>query len=151
MNQIKMSNIKIVAGTFLLLILTLGAFAQTSNDQVSIIKQLVEHPDLAEYYTNNDGSIKQRYIIQYPYVFPNDVVTNLDEEVAIIVEQDNLPADADVWARFRGIGVSKTVASGVMNLYQKLPGDEQEKALIIYFELQKNDDNWSVTNLNIRG
>lgn len=136
----------------LLLVVKIAIQAQTTADRVAILQVLLEHPQLqAHYATNPDGSVKQRYILQHPTSFSAEVITALPSETAIILETDELPAGAANWIRFRSMGVSATVASGVMNLFVDANGDGQAIILMVHFELQKSGETWQVTNINIGG
>ena len=128
------------------------AKAQNTNDRIAIIQQIIDHPDLTSYYPADEaGNTDQRYIMQYPYSFSEEVVNALPASDAIIVDENSLPANATVWLRFRGLGITPTVASGVANLFLLKAGQESPEVLTIYFELHKSGDNWEVSNFTMGG
>jgi len=143
---------KTIINTVLLILTVLTLNAQTTTDRVAILKQLLEHPQLQSHYaTHTDGSAKQLYILQHPTSFSAEVLAALPTKIAIVLETEDLPLGAANWIRFRSMGISATVASGVMNLFVDADGNGQSIMLMVHFELQKSGEAWQVTNINIGG
>lgn len=153
MKIFKSTDMKTTFTTLLMLLLMLtSAMAQSDSDRIEVLGQLLNHPDLIDQMAvNSDGSVKQRYILQYPASFSADVIASLPISVAIILEDAELPSNASNWIRFRSFGISSTVTSGVLTLFVDLNGNGEPVVKMVHFELQKSGSNWQVTNLNIGG
>lgn len=139
----------ILASVFLIAVLS--ATAQTATEQIAIINQIIDHHALqALYAREDDGSMKQLYILQYPTYFTEEVVTTLNEETAIITPESELPGDAATCIRFRVFEVKESFATIKVNLYPnvQLHGEMQMK--IIHIDLQKIRNEWIITNLDIK-
>jgi hypothetical protein len=142
----------IITTLLLLLMVSAGIQAQTATDRSAVLKQIIEHPELQKYYAaDRDGNLIQPYVIQYPVRFTDEVVNTLGSANIGILEEDALPSDAKNWLRFRSMGISANIASGIANLFYTNKDHGGSEVLMIHFELNKTGSEWQITNLNVGG
>ena len=135
-----------------LLLLTAGVYSQSATDRADAIRQVLEHPDLQPYYSvSADGKTEPIYIVQYPTRFPAEVMERVDPQLAVFVENDDLPPNAGAWLRFRRFSFGENRASGTINLFHNDPGTGKQQVLNIQVEVEKVRSEWQVTNLNMGG
>lgn len=136
--------------TFSFLIVVLTTSAQTTEDQVAVIQQVIGHHELQQFYAQGeDGSMKQRYILQYPTVFTSEVATALDDGIASIVYENELPANASTCFRFRVFEIEDSFATINANLYPDLQLHGEMQMIIVHVDMQRTRNGWIVTKLEI--
>jgi hypothetical protein len=136
--------------TLFLLIPVFFVSAQTTEDHVAIIQQVVDHHELQHFFARGeDGSIKQRYVLQYPTYFTEEVAAALNEKTAIVAYESELPVNAATCFRFRVFEIEDSFATINANLYPDLQLYGEMQMIIVRIDLQRTRNEWIITNMEI--
>lgn len=139
--------------TLLLLLLTLGlissVYAQTAEDKATVIRLILEHPSLKELGNGEDGSSHKRYILQHPVRFDEAVMAAIAPSFIQFAEDESTISEAASIFRFRSMGISSAVASGVLNLLV-IPGPNGlPENYMIHYEVHKRIGGWEIARITV--
>jgi hypothetical protein len=136
---------------YLLIIVTLlsavSSYGQAVVDKAAVLQKILDLPEMLEYYPkNNDGSMKQLCIMQYPTTFTSDVTSALDVSKMEFRSSEAIKASMiPAYFAFRVFEVETNTATATVNYFYNYNWENGEfKVLTINIDLQKSGSEWSV-------
>lgn len=139
---------------FSLFILPGFAMAQSMKDSTAVLQKCIDLPELTQYYPLDDaGNPVQIYVMTYPVSFPNDMdVSKFGESLVFNSRTDINEKKVEAYFAFRHFKVSQETALINLNYFYNYNfTTKQFKMLSVNVELQKVDNEWSVSNTNLKG
>jgi len=130
-----------------ILFTVLSSYCQVAADEAAILKQILDLPDMQQYYPKKtDGSLKQHYIMNNTDTFSDELSAVLDVSRVEFRSSEAIKAGMiPAYFAFRILVVDTATATATVDYFYNYNYNSGEyKVLTINIDLQKSGNNWSV-------
>jgi hypothetical protein len=144
------NNIRILKVLFLLVMISQTVIGQTGNDTEALLQKLADLKELQNILPrNNEGTIRQLYILQQRVSFPANSNLQIDGKKVELVDQSQIENIADpYYLLFWDFRISQNKANVGFMINNKTGIDTIELVRVVA-EAEKKGNEWVIINVKI--
>ncbi len=120
----------------------------SNSDLQKIVQQCIDLPGLQTFYPTGSGDASQMSIVNYPFVFPSEVVFTRGGHAVHFVPKESIDKSSFTnYFMFRRIQPNGSTAKLVGNYYYTVGANHLNKSIAI--DYTNNSGVWTITNSTI--
>jgi hypothetical protein len=128
--------------------------AQSLDDQSKILQRCFDLNELQQYFPlDNTGNPDQVYVMQYGIAFPAGLIVSKAGKLVLFVSREEITQNKiKSYFIFRSFDLSASEAKASFNFFYSFDyTTNQFKMVMVNIELNKINQDWSVTNIKLGG
>ncbi|MCK9640325.1 MAG: hypothetical protein M0R39_10510 [Prolixibacteraceae bacterium] len=146
--------VRLITVTMLLLCIQKNGVAQSLDDQSKVLQKCFDLTELQQYFPlDNVGNPNQVYVMQYAVTFPTGLnVLKAGKPVLFVSREEIIQNKIKSYFIFRSFDLTASEAKASFNFFYSFDyATNQFKMVMVNIELNKINQDWSVTNIKLEG